>query len=125
MCSARLEEAVESIDRAVELSPVAAWTGIQGGLYGLVGASDNAKSILRDLEQRSAEGHVCNFWLATVHSGLGDLDTAFSLLECAREDRDPTLLYLFAAPRVFGWRDDPRFAGLLRSVGLGHLVAEL
>ena len=123
--SGRIEEAVVAIERAVELSPAVGWTAIKGLFHGAHGASDEARAVLRDLEGRASQGHVSSFWMATVHGALGDLDTAFSLLETARDDRDSNVLYVFVAPRVVGWHDDPRFPAFLRSIGLSHLTVLL
>ena len=96
--------------------------GIMGGLYGLQGSVDKARELLRQLEEASSQGHPSNFWIAAVHAGLGDLDAAFSSLEKARLDRDSSLLFTFVVPRPFGFHDDPRFPGVLRGIGLSHLI---
>ena len=123
--SGRLDEPVVAIEKAVELSPVVGWTAIRGLFHAAQGGVGVARDVLLDLEARSQEGHVSRFWLAVVHAALGDLDAACSLLESARDDRDGNILLAFVAPRLVGWPGDPRFPGFLRSIGLGHLTAEL
>ena len=63
--------------------------------------------------------------MAVVQGGLGDLDAAFASLEQAKENRESSLIYLFFVPRALGLHDDPRFAGVLRGIGLAHLIALL
>lgn len=119
----RIDEAVTSMERALEVGgPVVAWLGILASLYGLQGAVDKGRDLLRQLETRSSQGYVSSFWIAIAQAGLGDLDAAFSSLETARADRDSSLLYLFFAPRAMGLQSDPRFPEVLRGIGLSHLI---
>ena len=123
MRQGRIDEAVTLMERAVEIGgPVAVGLGILGGLYGLQGSGDKARDLLGQLEDWSSQGYVANFWKATVQAGLGDLDAAFSSLEAARLDRESSLLYTFFVPRVFGFHSDARFPGVLRGIGLSHLI---
>jgi serine/threonine-protein kinase len=122
----RLDEAVASMERAVEIGgPMVAWLGILGGFYGLQGSTDKARDVLRQLEDRSSRGYVSNFWVAVAHAGLGELDAAFSSLDAARRDRDSNLLYAFFVPPAMGLREDPRFPEVLRSINLSHLIPML
>jgi tetratricopeptide (TPR) repeat protein len=119
----RIDEAVTSMERAVELGgPMVAFLGIMGAFYGLQGSVEKSRDILRQLEARSEQGYVSSFWIAVVQAGLGDLDAAFSSLETARTDRDSNLLYTFFLPRAMGFQNDPRFPEVLRSIGLSHLI---
>lgn len=62
------------------------------------------------------------FWAAVIHAALAELDEAFALLDEAVDEKDGGLLFLSMPPRVPGFQTDPRFARLLRRIGLGHLV---
>jgi len=122
----RIDEAVTSMERAVEYGgPFVVFLGIMGGFYALQGSVEKARDALRQLEDRSSRGYISSFWMAVVQSGLGDLDAAFASLEQARENRESSLIYVFFVPRALGLHEDPRFAGVLRGVGLSHLVALL
>lgn len=119
----RIDEAIEWMEKALEYGgPIVAWLGIMGGLYGYRGDIDKARSVLQQLEDRTAEGYVSNFWMAIVRAGMGEMDAAFACLDRAIADRDSNLLYTFVAPRQTGLRGDPRIANVLRTVGLGHLI---
>ncbi len=56
--------------------------------------------------------------IAAIYAGLGDNDQAFACLEKAYEQHDAKLVYLKVEPLLDPLRSDPRFAGLLRRVGL-------
>jgi len=122
----RIDEAVTAMERALELGgPVVVMVGIMAGFYGLQGSFDKAKDLLRQLEARSSQGYVSNFWIAVAQAGLGNLDDAFSSLEKARTDRDSNLLYTFWVPRAFGFHRDRRLPGVLRAIGLSHLIPQI
>ena len=59
-----------------------------------------------------------SFGLATFHATLGEKDKAFAALNKSYENRDATLQTLKVSPRLDPLRDDPRFAELMRKVGL-------
>jgi hypothetical protein len=56
--------------------------------------------------------------IATVYAGLGDRDKAFEWLEKAYQERSPRLTWLKVEPMLDSIRSDPRYADLLRRMGL-------
>ena len=56
--------------------------------------------------------------VALVHVGLGDRDQALAWLEKAYVERSDYMAYLNREPMLDGLRSDPRFAALVRRVGL-------
>ena len=58
------------------------------------------------------------FEMAEIFAQLGEKDQAFAWLERAYEERSFMMLYLKVAPNLDPLRSDPRFADLLRRVGL-------
>jgi tetratricopeptide (TPR) repeat protein len=124
--SGRLPEAVAHIEKALELGGrFIAILGVAGAYYGANGDYDEARAILAELQDYASPGPTPDTQLALVYAGLGDTDEAFAHLQRAVENRDCNLLYTIAIPRTLGLREDPRFAGLLRSIGLSHLTAFL
>jgi hypothetical protein len=63
-------------------------------------------------------GYVSPLDPAIVYAGLERRDDAFAWLERALEAHDPGLVYLGIAPAFATLHQDPRFAALLRKVGL-------
>jgi hypothetical protein len=53
-----------------------------------------------------------------IYIGLGEKDRAFESLESAYKERSDLLVYLKVDPRLDTLRSDPRFADLMRRVGL-------
>jgi serine/threonine protein kinase/lipoprotein NlpI len=117
------EKAIAAGERAVELSSgkVVATVGLLITAAARHGAVTRARELLRELTERAQHEYVFPFWLAVGHAALGELDRAFAYLAEAQRDRDPNLLYISAAPPWL-WQSDPRYAEVLRAIGLGHLV---
>lgn len=76
---------------------------------------------MKELEDRYARREFRAEWIAYVYAGLGDKDQAFAWLERAFQERSGTLQQ---ALQIFSYfdklRDDPRYADLLRRMGLPH-----
>jgi tetratricopeptide (TPR) repeat protein len=112
-------EAVAACQKARELRGANPLTlaGL-GYCYGRWGQRDKAEELLAELKRVSAQKYVSAFDLALIHIGLDQKDQAFEWLDRAREDRDGWLVWLNADPVFDSLRPDPRFAALLKKVGL-------
>ena len=85
------------------------------------GDRESANQILQSLKDRSQTRYVPAFCLALIYVGLGETDLAFKSLSKAVEERSSWLVSLTVEPMLEPLRSDPRFAELVRSVGLGSL----
>lgn len=91
-----------------------------GHSYALWGKKDKARELLGELKELSRQRYVPAFDMALVHIGLDDKDRAFEWLEKACQERDGWLVWLKADPLFDSLRSDPRFAALLKKLGLGN-----
>jgi serine/threonine protein kinase/tetratricopeptide (TPR) repeat protein len=112
-------EAIRELQKALDLSggdtnEVAAL----GRAYALWGRTSEAQRTLADLTMRSQQTYVQPAWVAVIHAALGDTDQAFDWLEKAFVDESASLVYLKVDPAFDPVRKDPRFADLVRRVGL-------
>jgi TolB-like protein/Tfp pilus assembly protein PilF len=117
----RLEEAVAAWEDGARFSGGSAFlSGALGYGYGRIGEVEKAREVLAGLEAGggSAEGYVAELNLARVYAGLGESDRAFEQLEIAYSKREPWILSLRVGPGFDTIRDDPRFADLLRRIGI-------
>ncbi len=91
-----------------------------GYAHAQFGRRQDALRILDDLKARRARGDQTTsaVHLAILCAGLGKTDEAFALLTDAYEERDNLLTILRVHPFFDPLRSDPRFAALLKSVGL-------
>jgi eukaryotic-like serine/threonine-protein kinase len=115
----RYEEGINALNRSMELMsgsvvPLAAI----GYVMGSSGRRDEARSILEHLKKLTEQQYVSPYFLAWLHTALGDRDAAFKCLERAVDVRDEWLIWLGTDPWLDYLRDDPRFTNLLDRVGL-------
>ena len=80
--------------------------------------TDDANKVLRELEQMAKQRYVSPYNNAIVYVGLGDKNRAFEWLNKADEERNDYLIYLKCEPMFDPVRSDPRFAELVRRIGL-------
>jgi TolB-like protein/Tfp pilus assembly protein PilF len=73
---------------------------------------------LEDLEARAVEGSFSPYELACLYAAAGRKDDTLRWLAAAAESRDPSVVIMRVDPELDPIRDDPRFAALLRHVGL-------
>jgi tetratricopeptide (TPR) repeat protein len=82
------------------------------------GERDQARRILEELKKPSQPKEMSASSVAIVYVGLGDNENAFAWLTKAYEARDFALTTLKVDPIWDPLRSDPRFAELVRKVGL-------
>ena len=78
-------------------------------------------ALTKGIEIRQAQrklGYSSPYQIATFYADLGDKDQAFKWLNTAYQERDPDLLGLKIDFPLDPLRSDPRFAELVRKVGL-------
>jgi len=89
-----------------------------GNLYGLEGRRAEAMGELRLLDSLSKTQYVTSYAVALIHTALGQPDSAFAWLDRAVQERTHWLVWLNRDLRWKPLRADPRFASLVRRVGL-------
>jgi hypothetical protein len=70
------------------------------------------------MKERSRRRYISPTITAFIHAGLGERDEACAWLDRAYGGRDFILVFLKVDPTFDPLRTDPRFAGLVRRVGL-------
>lgn len=109
------EEAIAALQQAVSLSKENVYLVAQlGNTYAAAGRLKEARAILANLERRPPRKYISPYYKALIHSQLGELNQAFSLLEEAYHERVFSVLLLDSDPRLDRLRSDPRYAELLR-----------
>jgi len=112
------KEALADLQTAKRLDDSLPSAAMLGEAYALAGDKTHAQQILSEIQVRAKGEHVSPLYPAIVHTGLGDKDVAFSELAAAIEERDTNVLALKVAALYDPLRSDPRFADLIRRVGL-------
>lgn len=114
----RCDEAVAALSRVPDQTP-AMLQGTRGYTYARCGRRVEAVAELNHLLAQGRAGkHISHYSLAVIQAGLGNKDAAFAELESAYTERAWTMFLLKLEPAFDSLRGDPRFARLVRRVGL-------
>jgi tetratricopeptide (TPR) repeat protein len=115
----RFDEAIAEINKAVTFSGRDAASSAELGFaYAVAGQCQEAREVLATLEKRSKHGYVDPYHMALIHIGLRDKNQAFEWLGKAYSERSREIIFLKANPICDPLRSDPRFAELVKHVGL-------
>lgn len=84
--------------------------------FALAGAGrlDEARTLARELVEASHTSYVKMWFLAAVHTAIGDLGTAFGYFERSLADRETWTMWFGVEPRLEKLRGDHRYLLLLR-----------
>lgn len=85
--------------------------------YAEMGQRADAERLLAETLESCGNRGDCSLETASIYVSLGEKDQAFAWLEKAYQDREGGLILLNAAMPT-ALRDDPRYADLLRRIGL-------
>ena len=111
-------EAIAEYQKAVSLNNDPYVLSFLGHVYGASGRKDEALKILAQMNEIAKQRYVAAYSFATVYAGLGDNDHAFQWLERSYQDRGYDITYFKVDPQFDNLHSDPRFADLVRRVGL-------
>jgi TolB-like protein len=104
--------------KAVELSRGSDYfLGWLGLALGVCGRRDEARALLEQL--RRCDRYILPTSIAHIHLGLGEFDAALEWFDRAIEERDQNMMPILSYRHFDPLRNDPRFAVLLRKMGLG------
>jgi TolB-like protein/DNA-binding winged helix-turn-helix (wHTH) protein/Tfp pilus assembly protein PilF len=115
------EEAMAASRRAVTVTQGPPKAHAMAGLahiYAVSGRKTEARNILAELQTLSEHKYVPATDTALIYAGLGEKDKSFAWLDKAFEEHSFTLSNLKVEPRFDSLHSDPRFADLLRRIGL-------
>jgi len=90
----------------------------EGYVYAQQGRRQEALAVLARMDSLSHSQYVTPYARALVHAALGDRDSAFVWLERSVQGRTHWIVWLNRDLRWQPIRDDPRFAALVKQVGL-------
>ncbi len=105
---------VETSDRSPEA------LSFLGYCAALLGKTNEAVSILHELEERAAHGTCPGYYIARVSAGLGDSEKIFKWLNVDFENHSGSVIWLTQEDVWDPYRSDPRFVELLTKLGLAQ-----
>ena len=114
----RYDDAIAAFEKAASLSRDAVSIAYPAVAYGCAGKRNDARELLRELEEKRSNEDVPEFLFAMVHDALGDRDAALESLERCLAARDSRIFWFARQPIAGSLNEDPRFEDLVRRVYL-------
>jgi len=112
------EQAISESERAVALSGrVPARVVGLARIYAEFGKRAEAKKLLEELHERARHGYVSPYYLAMIHTALGEQQQALAALDQGYAERDRYLTWLNVDDAFDPLRKEPHFQDLLRRIG--------
>ncbi|HEX8844523.1 MAG TPA: protein kinase [Pyrinomonadaceae bacterium] len=112
------QEAIAEYQKARQLNDDPYVLALLGHAYARSGKRDEALKVLDQLKELAKQRYVSAYSFATVYAGLGDRDQAFLWLERSYQERGSDMAYFKVDTLLDDLHSDPRFADLVRKVGL-------
>jgi tetratricopeptide (TPR) repeat protein len=114
-------EAIAELERAASLGRGnSIYAGSLAHALGAAGQGGQARKVLAELTTEAKSHFVSSYDLAAATAGLGRNAETIDLLEAAVRERSPRAAFLGVDPRFDALRAEPRFAALMRSLGLSQ-----
>ena len=114
----RYAEAIAEYQQDAAKDRTAYTLSFLGHSYARAGRRDEAVALLKELEAKYKTRESLAQYVAAVYAGLGDKDQAFAWLEKGFQDKCGLLSFVVVDATFDPLRDDPRYADLLRRMGL-------
>jgi Flp pilus assembly protein TadD len=114
----RFDEAVLNMEKAAQLDQSPTILALQAHVLAVAGRKEQAKTLIQEVEASTAGRYFCPYEIASAYVSLGDADTADRWFRKGLDDRADCMAWLGVEPWIEPFRSDPRYASLLREIGL-------
>ena len=114
----RFAEAITEFQQNVANDRTAYSLSYLGYAFAMAGRRDEALAVLKELEGRYKKRESLAQYVAEVYAGLGDQDQAFAWLEKGFQEKSGLLDFVVMEASFDPIRGDPRYANMLRRMGL-------
>ena len=114
----RHQEAIANLEKAAGLDNSLTIRALQAHVLAVAGRHDDARALVRQIENETRARYFCPYEIATVYVSLGDQDTATRWFRKGVGDRADCMPWLGVEPWMDPYRADPRYAALLKEIGL-------
>ena len=111
-------EAIAECEKARSLNDDPAVLGYLARAYALSGKRDEAMKVVAQMHELAKQRYVPAYGFAFAYTALADKDQALQWLERCLQDEGWEITFVKVDPALDSLRSDPRFADLVRRVGL-------
>jgi len=119
----KFDQAVSEMEKTLHSYPESSYyRGYLGFTLAAAGRNEDARKILGTLIEEAKTKYVSWLGIAYIYAGLSEKDHSFAALELAYQQGDPRMDTLRTRTDMIpSWKSDPRFADLLKKIGLPPL----
>jgi serine/threonine protein kinase/tetratricopeptide (TPR) repeat protein len=118
-CAGQREKAIEECERSLALARSMAIFQLHAAAsYAKIGKTGEARQILQEVESTWKPGDPVAYFIGAVHARLLEKDAAFEWLEKAFQQHEILLVEFKVYPMFDDLHDDPRFAELVKRIGV-------
>jgi TolB-like protein/Flp pilus assembly protein TadD len=117
----RFDEAIANFQKAVTFDRSLTIRAMQAHILAIAGRVDEARAVLRQVEQEARTRYFCPYEIGTVHVSLGDRDAAYQWFRKGTDERADCMPWLGIEPWLDPFRTDPRYRTLVQEIGLTPL----
>ena len=114
----RFKEALANVQQAMQQDRNPTVVGFAAHVHAVAGQKREAEKMLKELEEGAKHRYFCPYEIGTAYVSLRDFDNAAKWFRKGVEDRADCMAWLGVEPWIEPFRSDPRYAQLLREVGL-------
>ena len=120
------EQSLAACEKVADLRRDSPYSGtLRTLILAIAGRTDEAKTILSASKRHPKFDSIALVYLAETYSVLGEKDDAFEFLEAAYKERVSLLIFFRNRPAFDNIRSDPRYADLLRRMGLPQVSTSI
>ena len=95
---------------------------LEAHVLAVAGQKDAAERLIRRVEEAAKHRYFCPYEIGSVYVSLGDMDTAHEWFRKGAKERADCMAWLGVEPWIDPFRPDPRYASLLRDIGLAPIT---
>jgi tetratricopeptide (TPR) repeat protein len=106
-------DALHEIEQTRQSISPSTYLSFRGYIDAAAGDRSNALAAISELRRLSTSSYVSPYYLALIHTALGQNADALTELERSHAEQDSTLVTVNIDPRFDSLRDDPRFKALV------------
>ena len=119
----RFDEALTDVQKAAQQNNHPTLLSFVAHVHAVAGNKSEARRVMHEVEESTKHRYFCPYEIGTAYVSMGDPDTAYKWFRKGVEERADCMAWLGVEPWIQPFRSDPRYAQLLRDVGLAPEAA--
>ena len=123
--SGKTNEALEAFQKARQLDDSTDARACIAYVFAITNQKNKAEKLLNEMIEQSEATDTAYYEIASVYTGLNEVEKVFEWLEKAYQTHAPSLSFLAIDPRFDNLHSNPQFQDLILRVGISRSVSSL